>query len=69
MRSVQSCSAYEGTQQRLEGLPRARHCARLQECGRRPNNALSPMELAFGGWGRQIINKYKNKCIPLRDNM
>lgn len=52
-----------------EGLPCSGHCARLQECGRRPNSAPSPTELAFLEWGRQIINKYKNKYVLFRDNM
>lgn len=36
----------------LEGFLCARHCSRLQECGRRPNNIPSLMELVFGGGGQ-----------------
>lgn len=36
----------------IEGFLCARHCSRLQECGRRPNNIPSLMELIFGGGGQ-----------------
>lgn len=36
----------------LEGFLGATRCSRLQECGRRPNDIPSLMELIFGGGGQ-----------------